>query len=101
VGLDRIRFKFLTNHAYQDTLQETGFDNQVYEGYLSLRPNANLSLDMDKKVRSWGKGYAWNPLGFISRPKDPDEPEASLEGIWDWKWSSSKAWPVPTCPTSP
>lgn len=80
VNLDRVGFKFMTNHAYQDTLQETGFDNQVYEAYLSLRPNANLTLDLGKKVSSWGKGYAWNPVGFISRAKDPDEPELNLEG---------------------
>ena len=28
----------------------------------------------------WGKGYAWNPVAFIDRPKDPDDPEQAMEG---------------------
>ena len=28
----------------------------------------------------WGKGYAWNPVAFIDRPKDPNDPELALEG---------------------
>ncbi len=80
LGLNRIKFHFLTNLQYEDTLQESELKAQVYAGYLSLKPNPNLTLDLGKKVNLWGKGYAWNPAGFISRPKDPDEPEASLEG---------------------
>jgi hypothetical protein len=28
----------------------------------------------------WGKGYAWNPVAFIDRPKNPNDPELALEG---------------------
>ena len=28
----------------------------------------------------WGKGYAWNPVAFVDRPKDPDDPEQAMEG---------------------
>jgi hypothetical protein len=28
----------------------------------------------------WGKGYAWNPVSFIDRPKNPEDPEEALEG---------------------
>jgi hypothetical protein len=37
---------------------------------------------MGKKTLKWGKGYAWNPVAFIDRPKDPDEPDLALEGFW-------------------
>lgn len=80
IGPDRAKFKFLTDHMYQDTIQDSGFDNKIYEGYFALRPGNTLALDLGKKVRLWGKGYAWNPVGFISRPKNPDEPELNLEG---------------------
>lgn len=30
----------------------------------------------------WGKGYAWNPVGFVERPKDPNDPELAREGYW-------------------
>lgn len=36
---------------------------------------------MGKKTLKWGKGYAWNPVAFIDRPKNPDDPELSLEGF--------------------
>ena len=28
----------------------------------------------------WGKGYAWNPVAFVDRPKDPEDPELAREG---------------------
>jgi hypothetical protein len=32
-------------------------------------------------VLRWGKGYAWNPIGFVERPKDPNDPELAREGF--------------------
>jgi hypothetical protein len=32
-------------------------------------------LDAGKKVVKWGKGYAWNPVAFVDRPKNPEDPE--------------------------
>ena len=29
----------------------------------------------------WGKGYAWNPVNFIDRPKDPYDPDLPIEYI--------------------
>lgn len=52
-----------------------------YEGYLSLKPSDSLSVKLGKQTLLWGKGYAFNPVGFISRPKDPDDPELALEGF--------------------
>ena len=52
----------------------------VFEASLSLKPTPSVSFDLGKKVFKWGKGYAWNPVGFIDRPKDPDNPEEALEG---------------------
>ena len=50
------------------------------EGYLSLKPSSGLNISIGKKAMRWGKGYAWNPVGFVERPKNPDDPELSLEG---------------------
>ncbi len=52
----------------------------VYEANLSLKPTPFATADLGKKVFKWGKGYAWNPVGFIDRPKDPYNPEEALEG---------------------
>jgi len=51
-----------------------------YEFYGSVKPSSNLKFDMGKKTMKWGKGYAWNPVAFVDRPKDPDDPETAMEG---------------------
>jgi hypothetical protein len=53
----------------------------IYEGYLSLKPSPSLSFKFGKHTLLWGKGYAFNPVAFVSRPKDPDDPELALEGF--------------------
>jgi len=55
-------------------------DMSIYEGYLSLKPSPSLSFKFGKQTLLWGKGYAFNPVAFVSRPKDPDDPELALEG---------------------
>jgi hypothetical protein len=54
----------------------------AYEANLSLKPAPFVTADIGKKVFKWGKGYAWNPVGFIDRPKDPNNPEEALEGYY-------------------
>jgi hypothetical protein len=41
-----------------------------------------LAVDLGKKVAKWGKGYAWNPVAFVDRPKNPEDPEEALEGFY-------------------
>lgn len=52
-----------------------------YEAYGSLKPSSFLKIDVGKKTLKWGKGYAWNPVSFVDRPKDPDDPELAMEGF--------------------
>ncbi len=56
-------------------------DASVYELYYSARPSDRLSMEAGKRVLKWGKGYAWNPVGFLERPKDPNDPDLSREGF--------------------
>lgn len=82
-GSYRISFaqaNFLTHHEYAATYEEDDWTNDIYEGYVSLTPTAHLTLDAGKKRLLWGKGYAWNPVGFFNRPKDPEDPALNLEG---------------------
>ena len=64
------------NHTYQGWNDQT----KVYEGYASLKPSSSLTIDLGKRVFNWGKGYAWNPVAFVDRPKDPDDPELPRQG---------------------
>jgi len=90
-------FKFLLDGSYEkdiarlflrlsydlNYINANWSDNlKPYEASLSLKPSPSLTLDIGKKTLKWGKGYAWNPVAFIDRPKDPDEPDLALEGFW-------------------
>ena len=61
-----------------------GWDDDVrlLDGYISLKPSPSRSFNAGKKVDQWGKGYAFNPVAFVSRPKDPDDPTEALEGYF-------------------
>jgi hypothetical protein len=51
------------------------------EAYVSLKPDPGFTLDIGKIALKWGKGYAWNPVGFVERSKDPNDPELAREGF--------------------
>lgn len=76
-------------HDYQGDEQT----HDLYEAVLSLQPDPARNLDLGKQLARWGKGYAWNPVAFIERPKNPDDPTLSREGFWmvrgDWIQSFS------------
>lgn len=55
--------------------------NRFDELLVSWKPSAGITLDAGKRVTKWGKGYAWNPVGFVERPKDPNDPELAREGF--------------------
>lgn len=78
-GIARLFVK--TNTDYKKSYLGEDQKTTVYEGLLSLKPSSSLTIDMGKKTLKWGKGYAWNPVAFVDRPKDPDEPEQSMEGF--------------------
>src|SRR5918994_6945084 len=63
---------------------DQGWDEQsrLFEGFASLKPSPSVALDLGKKVVKWGKGYAWNPVAFVDRPKNPEDPEEALEGFY-------------------
>ena len=50
------------------------------EAYVSLKPDPGFTLDVGKQALKWGKGYAWNPVGFVERAKDPNDAELAREG---------------------
>ncbi len=73
-----------TVHADVEEDADQGFARELklYEGGLALRPATGFSVDVGKKVLKWGKGYGWNPIGFVERAKEPTDPDLSREGFW-------------------
>ena len=51
------------------------------EAYVSFKPDPGFTLDIGKQALKWGKGYAWNPVGFVERMKDPNDVELAREGF--------------------
>ena len=74
------RFYGRTNTSYKKSYLGEDQQTTLQEGYLSLKPTSSFKIDAGKKTLNWGKGYAWNPVAFLDRPKDPDDPELSREG---------------------
>jgi hypothetical protein len=60
-----------------------GYDDEARfdELYGSYKPNPGFTLDAGKIALKWGKGYAWNPVAFVERAKDPNDPELAREGF--------------------
>jgi hypothetical protein len=60
---------------------ENATENRFDELFTSWKPSSGLSMDAGKTVRKWGKGYAWNPVAFVERQKDPNDPDLAREGF--------------------
>jgi hypothetical protein len=75
-------FLTLQGSVQKDADQGNANDLQILEGGTALRPATGLTVHVGKKVLKWGKGYGWNPAGFVERAKDPTDPDLSREGFW-------------------
>ena len=73
-------FDFHTHSDFQQDQLAHDQNNRIYEAALSLSPNPGVTLEAGKRALSWGKGYAFNPIGFVQRPKDPNDPQLAREG---------------------
>lgn len=81
--------------AAHDAQADTA-DSRVLDGGLRWTLSPQWTLDAGKRVQRWGKGYAWNPVGFIERPKDANDPQQAREGYTmlaaEWVRSFDGAW---------
>jgi len=78
-------------------------DVTVQELYLAHQPSERVSLEAGKRTLRWGTGYAWNPVAFLERPKDPTDPELTREGfvMGSAEYVRSFAGPLRTLAVSP
>ncbi|MBI2618665.1 MAG: hypothetical protein HYW57_01120 [Ignavibacteriales bacterium] len=56
----------LRTHATYYSDQESSVD--IFEAYASYSPSFTFSAQAGKRVYNWGKGYAFNPVGFVNPP---------------------------------
>jgi hypothetical protein len=69
----------LKTHGLYYSDQNSSFD--LFEAYASYNPSFNTNLQAGIKLYSWGKGYAFNPVGFVNPIKDPENPELAQAGL--------------------
>ena len=74
-------FDFHTHSGLQRDQLAHDHDNTLYEAAYSVSPDPGVTMEAGKRTLRWGKGYAWNPIGFVERPKDPNDPELAREGL--------------------
>jgi hypothetical protein len=96
-------FEFRTNSDLQRDQLAHNHDHSIFEAAYSIRPTPGLSMEAGKKSLKWGKGYAWNPIGFVERPKDPNDPTLAREGfvMANADWISSPGGDLQTIAFSP
>jgi len=67
-----------TFSAYDSDLNYT---LSLYELYGEVPVLKNTMLQAGKKTYNWGKGYAFNPAGYVNPQKDPELPENTQAGL--------------------
>ncbi|OGS21062.1 MAG: hypothetical protein A2252_03985 [Elusimicrobia bacterium RIFOXYA2_FULL_39_19] len=68
----------------------------LYELYGDVNLSANSFLHMGKKMYNWGKGYAFNPVGYVNSAKNPENPELSQAGLFSVNYEYSKSFQTKT-----
>jgi hypothetical protein len=96
-------FDFRTSSSLQRDESAHSHDNSIYEAAYSIRPDPGFTLEAGKRALKWGKGYAWNPMGFVERPKDPNDPQLAREGfvMADADWIASPGGALQTIAFTP
>jgi len=70
---------FLMKTFYQYAKEEP-LSPSFFELYGSLNLSPRLSMSIGKRRFNWGKGYAFNPVGYVNAEKDPENPDLALAG---------------------
>ena len=90
--LSQYQLDFYLNGTYQQ--KQVGFFVQSFLSYTHDEPisptlfqlygsvnfSPRLTMGLGKRRYTWGKGYAFNPVGFVNAEKDPENPDLALSG---------------------
>lgn len=76
-----LSFKFTGHASSLDDPRDSDGDGRMYEAYGAWQIDPRSVTEIGKRALRWGKGYAWSPVAFLERPKDPIDPELAREGF--------------------
>jgi len=66
--------------TFSQYVKEENLSFSFFELYGSLNFSPRLSASAGKRRFMWGKGYAFNPVGYVNAEKDPENPDLALAG---------------------
>ena len=69
-----------TMRTFSQYTHEKTFALSFYELYGSLNLSPRFTFSVGKRRYNWGKGYAFNPVGYVNTEKDPENPDLALAG---------------------
>jgi hypothetical protein len=90
--LSRYRLDFYLNGEYRHKqigffmktfyqyAKEEPLSPSFFELYGSLNLSPRFTMSIGKRRFNWGKGYAFNPAGYVNAEKDPENPDLALAG---------------------
>ena len=70
----------LTIKTFTEYTHEGSIDLFIFELFGSLNFSPRLTMGIGKRRYNWGKGYAFNPVGYVNAEKDPENPDLALTG---------------------
>ena len=71
-------FHFKTHGTY---INEQASNLDLFELYGTINARPTLTFSVGKKAYNWGKGYAFNPVGYVNPIKDSENPELLQAGL--------------------
>ncbi len=73
--------------------KEKALAPSFFELYGSLNLSPRWSMSIGKRRFNWGKGYAFNPVGYVNAEKDPENPDLALAGKISVYFSYNRSFP--------
>ena len=69
-----------TMRTFSQYTKDEPVDISFFELYCSLNLSPKITMGVGKRRYNWGKGYAFNPVGYVNAEKDPENPDLALAG---------------------
>lgn len=67
--------------THSDYYNDSEANFNLLEAYGSVNLSLSSFIQAGKRMYNWGKGYAFNPVGYVNPFKDPENPELAQAGL--------------------
>lgn len=81
-------FHLKTHSTYYN---DSNAEFDLFEAYGNYNLSFNTNFRFGKQMFNWGKGYAFNPVGFVNPFKDPENPELAQAGLLSMSFETIKS----------